>query len=292
MMCSGARDYKCWNASTFDGHDAARRIARAVLAMAESFPDFDADFLAHVEESIKSRKFSRASELSRLDERIAGIGRELSNLVEVLGRVGFSETLGFRLAELEAEKSRLTVDRLELLGRPEELLALPGIEELKKRAQLAIGKLAFDEPEFGRLMRRLIPRMIVSPFQAIDGGAVVLRAEIEVGFGPLLGLAHDDLGSLVVRTATVDLFDQPQRISLRNRIVALRDSGRTERDAATELGVTVTAAQAAMKLHRRMTSAGMTDPYRRLTAPPADSRKLRRHRHPRYRFEPIETSRP
>jgi hypothetical protein len=69
-------------------------------------------------------------------------------------------------------------------------------------------------------------------------------------------------------------------------VLALRAQGLTERAVAKELGITVTAAQRAAALDRMMKALGLTDPYVAIIEPPADYGKLRRHRHPRYRFEP------
>ena len=40
-MCSGARDYACWNVATFDGPKAATLLATTLLSVVESLPDFD-----------------------------------------------------------------------------------------------------------------------------------------------------------------------------------------------------------------------------------------------------------
>jgi len=45
--------------------------------------------------------------------------------------------------------------------------------------------------------------------------------------------------------------------------------------------------QRAVALGRRMASLGIQDPYLPLTAPPGDYERWRRHKHPRYRFEPL-----
>ena len=52
--------------------------------------------------------------------------------------------------------------------------------------------------------------------------------------------------------------------------------------------VTVTAAQHASALQRLMDDLGITDPYIPVWEPPEDGLKLRRHRHPRYKFEPLD----
>ena len=116
-------------------------------------------------------------------------------------------------------------------------------------------------------MHRLVPRIEVYPCQPLDGGAVVLRAELTANLAPLLGAAGDGLGGLMVGMATVNLFDAPQRIAYRERAVALRERGLTERATARELGLTQPAVQRTMALHRKMQAAGATDAYRRLMAP-------------------------
>jgi hypothetical protein len=62
----------------------------------------------------------------------------------------------------------------------------------------------------------------------------------------------------------------------------------TQREAAGQCGLTVTAAQDAAGLQRRMDALGLTDPYVAVTKPSDDYRKLRRHLHGRYRFESLE----
>ncbi len=69
--------------------------------------------------------------------------------------------------------------------------------------------------------------------------------------------------------------------------VAGRSShGKTEREVATELGITTTAAQRAVSLQRLMDKLGIQDPYQPVTKAPSEA-KLRRHLHSRYRFEAL-----
>ncbi len=287
LMCSGTRDYRCWNAATFDGAEAARRIAGAVLALAESLPEFDESFRSRVEAKAGASRDAKAGDLARLDGEIRRVGIELANLSDAFARTGFSPTLQNRLIEAEALKASLEFERSDVLRRPDEVPPLPPIEELKRLAREEVGRMAFDDPEFGRLMHWLVPRIEVFPHRLLDGGSIVLRARLTVNLGSLLGAAGDHLGGLIVRELTIDLFDPPQRAAYRERVVAMRGRGMTERATARELGLTVTAAQQAMVFDRRMREAGVEDPYRPLATPPEGDGKLRRHGHPRYRFEPL-----
>ena len=287
-MCSGVRDYTCWNAATFDGAEAARRLAEAVLSVAESLPDFDEAFRAKVEAEAGARRSARAGASARLVREAEAAGHELSNLLDAVARMGYSPALESRLTEAEARKARRDSELADLRRQPDEVPPLPPVAELKQRAREAVGRIAFDDPEFGRLMHRLVPKVEVFPYRPLDGGAVVLRAELTVNLAPLLGDAGGPLGGLIVRTVTVDLFDPPQRLAHRERVLALRGQGMTDRAAAQELGLTPTAVHRAMALHGRMQEVGAVDPYRRLVGPPDGDSKFRRHEHPRYRFQPLD----
>lgn len=288
LMCSGARAHRCWNGVTFDGADAARRLTGAVLTLAEGLPDFDRAFLADVEEAAGARRSARAEGLRRLDAEIRGVEAELINLVDAVAKMGHSAALQAHLAEVEAHKASLMSERSCLMRQPDEVPALPSPAELRERARSEVGRMAFDDPEFGRLMHVLVPRVEVFPYRLLDGGKVRLRAEMRVDLAPLLGAAGEALGGLISRSITVDLFDPPQRAAYRERVVAMRESGRTERQAAGDLGLTVTAAQNAIKLHRRMQASGLTDAYVPLLATPdGGGGRLRRQAHVRYQFEPL-----
>jgi len=288
LMCSGVREYACWNAATFDGALAGRRLAEAVLSLAESLPDFDEAFRAKVEEKARDRRSAGADASARVTREAEAAAQELANLPDAVARMGYSPALESRLAASEGRKARLDAELTDLRRQPDEVPPLPPVAELKSRAREAVGRFAFDDPEFGRLMHRLVTGLVVFPYQPLDGGAVKLRAELTVNLAPLAGAEGLPLGGLVVRTTTVDLFDPPQRVAFLERVVALRGRGSSERAAADKIGLTVTAAQRAMALHRMMREAGTADPYRRLAVPPEGDVKFRRHKHVRYAFRPLE----
>jgi site-specific DNA recombinase len=122
-----------------------------------------------------------------------------------------------------------------------------------------------------------------------DGGKVVLRARFRLQLASLI----PDVGTRTVlqkpleKTLEIDLFDMPQRALHREAIQELRGLGLTEREAAQRLGLTITAAQNAAALQRLMDKMGITDPYLPVVEPPSEG-KLRRHKHKRYHFEPLD----
>jgi hypothetical protein len=185
-------------------------------------------------------------------------------------------------------KFALEDERTTLLREPDEVPELPSIEVLKEKAREVVGQTDFADPAFGREMRVLLPRIEVFPFRSLDGGPVVLRARLTVNLASLLGTSDVAVGDLLCRTVWVDLFDAPQPVAFRERMVALLAAGRTARAAAQELGLTVTAGHRALALHRMMAQAGTTDPYQPVSTPPDDLGRMRRHKHPRYCFSPLD----
>ena len=155
--------------------------------------------------------------------------------------------------------------------------------------------MAPDSFEFAKLMRRLVPKIVVWPYRLFDGGHIALRAKYRLRLAGLLTdpRVREVLAKPLERVLTIDLFEKPQREAFRERVVAMRGTinsatGKryTEVEVARQLGITKTAAQRAAALQRRMDELEITDPYLPVIEPPDDYAKLRRHKHSRYHFEP------
>lgn len=288
MMCAGARDYACWLAATFDGSQAARRLTTAMLAAIEALPGYDDRFLAEARGAAAARRSARSQRLDQLGRELTQKRRELANLIAAFRASGSSPALQAELAATESDVARLAQEEEALLGEPDDLPPLPPIEELKTRAREAVARLDYGDPAFGRVMKTLMPDVIVLPYQCLDGGPVVLRAHATVSLAPLLGPSSPLVAELFDSPLTVDLFDPPQRVAFREQVVRLRLQGETEQAAAAQLGVTVTAAQRAASLNRLMEANGTDDAYRLLTSPPDGEGKCCRHLHTRYVFQPLE----
>lgn len=294
-MCDGARQYRCWNGVTADGPLAAEKISAAVLAAIENLPEFDEPFLAEVHAEADRLASGRSRELVQLEARLVELDQQLDNLIAFVAGGCGSERVRQEIQKLEQARETLRADRQQLLQTPVQRLDIPSLDELKGLARRSMQALGQDSWDFCKLMHRLIPRIVVLPYRPCDGGTPVLRAAFRLRPSQLLGdrQVSQALSQLLERVLTVDLFHPPQRIACRERIRQGRESGLTERQAAeasritVTVTVTVTAAQRAAALQRTMEALGLTDPYVPLASPPSDYPKLRRHLHPRYRFEPL-----
>ena len=233
----------------------------------------------------------REQKILDLQHQVTEVTRGIARILAFVGKMDGDPpaSLGEELQRLEREKSRLKGELIEIEHTPIHRIQIPPAGELRRLAQSCLKDLAPHSSEFARVMRKLVPRILVLPYRLCDGGALVLRATFRLELGNLLTdpRAAGALRQPLLRTVTVNLFDPPQREAFRERIVLARAQGMTERQAADQWGLTVTAAQAASVLQRTMNKRGLTDAYVPVQEPLEDCPKRRRHKSVDYTFEPL-----
>ncbi len=288
MMCSGNRAYRCWNGVAVDAAVAASKIAGAVLAEVAALPEFDPVFVAMVRDAAEAGHAEDDRRTSEYLLQEAEVARQIARLTKAIARMDESQALQDEFRSLEARRDELAFQRREIGRVPRAPVELPPVGLIRSLAGEAVEGVLRGSPEAGRLARRLIPRLEARPYRLCDGGSLVLRAPLTLDLAALIPDARvlEGRPGVLRRELSVDLFDMPQRAAHRERVVAMR-AGASERDVAKELGLTVAAAQKAAALDRRMRKLGLTDPYMFLEEPPEDQARMRRHKHPRYRFEPL-----
>ena len=232
---------------------------------------------------------ARAVELAKASSLVQNLLNQIGRVTDTIAEVGSSKALSEKLVSLEHKRDELLWREAALRQEQPEECPLPPVAEIKRLARELMATRAAALPEFNRIMKRLVPSIKVFPYRLCDGGAVVLRAKLVIDLTALVTNSSicGEMGGILRRQRTVDLFEPPQREKFRKQVVALRKTGLTERKIAAQLRLTVTATQKAAALQWIMDQRGLTDPYVQVTEPPDDCTKLRRHLHPRYRFEPL-----
>lgn len=297
LMCNGARQHRCWNGITFDGPFAAREIAAAVMKEIETFPEFSVELFKLVEEEAEKQGTSSRDRMEQIRREESRLDRYIGNIVSEIREGRPCPSLREELHRLENEKESLLRERYQIERIPCRSITIGSVEEVKKLARDVFRNLAPDSQEFSRLMQKLIPKILVFPYRLCDGGKIVLRARFTLSLVPLLPPSHHANGfsEILRKEIVIDLFEPPQREAFRKQIVKLRSpdpaedrpQGLTEKSISQMLGITKTAVQAAAVLQREMDRRGLSDPYVQVLEPPNDCPKLRRHHHPRYKFEPL-----
>jgi hypothetical protein len=289
-MCQGAKLHRCWLGVGCDGRLAAERIAAAVIQEIEGLPDFDVDFLEAVNAEAKRLDGERAGRQAELSAQVGKVEREIDNVMAFIRGGNSSPLVREELARLEEQLRQIQAETIRLIETRSDAIVIPPVAEIKTMARTVLSDAAKGSPEFGRAMKSIIPKIVVLPFRLSDGGHIGLRAGFRLSVSNLLPdrRVQETLQQPLQRVLRVDLFDPPQREACRRRILEMRASGLTESQAAKACHITITAAQRAAGLQRRMDALGLTDPYVAVTEPPDDYTKFRRHKHKRYRFEPLE----
>lgn len=292
LMCSGAREYKCWNGITFDGPSACRTLSSKLFEQISQLPGFDSKFMTELHKECELVDGDRTKRSDEIAVQIRGLERGTNNIVKAIRETGSSPSLLLELRKLEAKLGDLQAEQSELAESPRQRLVLPSVAEIERIAEETFKDLASDSQEFARQMRRIVGQIYVHPYRLCDGGHPVLRAEVQFNLVSFVTKETSGLSLLGDRLSgefIADLFVPPQRVAYRDDVMRLtQTTSLTEREIAARLGVTQPAVQYAKKLTREMQRMGLSDPYVALTEPPVDYAKLKRHKHQRYQFTPLD----
>ncbi len=291
LMCSGVRENCCWNSISISGAVATARVVEAITGEMYRLEGFEAQFRELLELAARDGGAVPARRLAEMRTREEALGRQKENMLAAIAQYGPKPMFQAKIEELESEERFSVAERHALERAQNRELRLPAsVGELRARLEDRFRALATDSPEFGDLVRRVVPLFQVYLVRLCDGGHLLPRARLT------LNLAGDEpdarrvagVTELLTRELTIDLFQPSQRERIREEAVRLAAQGLEQREVASRLPErpTQTAVHRALALDEEMRSRGLSTPYVLLTEPPADYTKLRRYRDHRYRFEP------
>jgi hypothetical protein len=293
LMCSGSREWNCWNSIGFDGARLCRSLVDAVQHELFQLEGFDAQFAELVREAGREVSGDLSQRYRELHSKETDLSRAKENLVAAIRQFGPRTMLNEQLDEIEKEEQNLARQRhlLELSGSQQ--LQLPEtIGELRALFEEQFQRLTTESSEFADLFSLVVPNIFVYLVRMCDGGHPVPRAKVTLN---LAGISPDalhvpSLGQMLNRDLTIDLYDPPQRERIREEAVQLAERGFNQKEIAEAIAEnpTVTAVQRALPLNRRMTDLGLTSPYVLVLEPPEDYTRWRRHKNERYDFRQLD----
>lgn len=288
LMCNGAREHRCWNGITFDGVLAAHLLSEAVLGAIDEMEDFDPTAIDRLQDDAKQADVKRLEQIQDIGKRIEVIEGKIDNAEKAILDGYDGQRLPMALQNLEYEHATLLAELDKLNALSANVPLLPTTEKLKSRARRMFDGIPVGTYEFGQKLKVVVPRIVVFPYRYCAGNSLVLRAKFRIQLANLVSDPRQRSAMMesLESKVTLDLFDSPQPVVFRERIMAARAS-MTEKQAADQYGITVTAAQYAARLHRKMERLRLNDAYVPLFAPPDDIHKFCRHKHIAFRFEPL-----
>lgn len=285
MMCSGARDYVCWNAMTVDAVQVADAVAGELLELVHGLPSFDEKWAAEYESQRSQLQVSQNAKLIGLEKDLADEQRALEHFVEALRNLGSSSAILEGIKSCETRIGLLQDDIHRLENTSSQHRTLPSLEEISAVADESFKNLAVECQEFGRLMKSVITEFFVLPYQLADGGHIQPRITFCVCLSALV--EQTDL-ELLQFDRIVDLAKKPKRLIFLNDIVRLVNAGHKHNDVGEQLGIFKTEVSNGMRLHRRMKELGVTDPWVPVTRVDEAKRSFKRVRNKLFKFEPLE----
>ena len=244
---------------------------------------------------VRDRSGSTPDDRRKLLSEEAELATEKENFKAAIKVLGAHSMLVEQFKDIETREQGLAVRRRRLEHLRSKDLELPeSLGELRQQLEDNFLRLASDSPEFGDLMRQLVPEFFVYLVRLVDGGHPLPRAKVKL---TLAGVVPDvalvpGLGELLTRELTLDLFERPpQRERIRVEAVRLAADHVPQRKIAallTDEKPKQAAVQDALDLDRKMKELGLVTPYVLVMEPPEDYPKLRRHKNSEYEFQPRE----
>ena len=289
LMCNGPREWHCWNSIGVDGTIACERIIGAITSEIYQLDGFDQQFLELLQSEGTD---AHPEEWERLRQDEARVAREMGNLTAAIAEYGPSSAFRDKLLELQAAERDNGAKRWQIEQRRQPL-QLPGsIAELRALFEQELRNLSLDSFDLGNLLRRLVPEFHVYLVRRFDGGHLLPRAKVKLDLAGIVpDLTHlPGATELMTRTVTLDLFEPTQTERIREEAMLLQAQGLGQREISRKIAEhpTQTAVYNALKLGRKMQELGLQSPYVTIFEPPADYLKLRRPKHPRYAFTPLD----
>ena len=287
LMCTGARDYACWNAMTISGPDVAIAVSAQIRQFIESMEGFDAEWVAEYQRQRESFASEKNGELESLQKELVATQRKLGIQSDAMEKIGVSDSIVARIKELDNLvldlNDKISSAKKKMGSRPE----LPSMEKIKSVCNEVFNELSIESVEFANLMRNAITDFYVLPYRLVDGGHVQPRVRYSVSLASFLPHLEVDLPILQFE-GEVDLAKQPVRVVIREDVVAMVEQEMKHAAIAEQLGVTKTEVGNAMALHRCMLANGISDPWVPMTSEEQVRDYFKRVRNSRFKFRPID----
>ena len=106
-------------------------------------------------------------------------------MTEAIADIGNSPSLKDKLKSLENQLEETEVALSELREGQRDQIELPSLDDIRAAAEELFTTFVPEDQEAARLLRRLIPKMVVTPVRLCDDGAVVARVKLTLNLAAL-----------------------------------------------------------------------------------------------------------
>ena len=192
-MCSASREWRCWNSFGFNGRLRSQGSCWQSPPSSTQLDGFEDQFADMVRLAQRDRSGSTADDWRQLLSDEVALAKEKENFNNAIKMFGARSMLLEQMNGIETREQDLARRRRRLEQLRTKTLELPeSIGELRQQWEDNFARLAIDSPEFGELMRQLVPDFCVYLVRLVDGGHPLPRAKVKL---TLTGIVPDAAGS-------------------------------------------------------------------------------------------------
>lgn len=171
LACSGSREWHCWNSIAFNGALAATRLVEVVTNELFRLTDFDVQYAELIQIAMENRLSGSSDRWAALTRDEAKLSRDRENVKSTIAAYGPGPLTRQMFDELAQTEQRIAHDRWQLESVSARQLVVPSsTAELRGLLEEQFTRLAIESPEFGDLMRLLVPDFQVYLVRLCDGG--------------------------------------------------------------------------------------------------------------------------
>jgi len=285
LQCSNRGDPaqgECWNHIQVNGDIVRTRMHNLLLGLCDDRPDVKKILVKIALAECERLRGRGDRETDRIQADIKRLDKERSNIADAIRCGGEIDVL---VELLQRTTVQLEGAKMKLANLQEQSDVVPVIADTDAvEAQLPniFDHLLANSYELSALLRRVIPKFVVHPLQAVDSGKPVARAKVTFNFAALAdrspaGEYEPRLGDFSVM---LDLFAPPAHVRCLDAAVQLR--GEHPAWSAERIATTITestgqrierwSVRGALKLHKTMQDLASAAPYVPITDPASVSR--------------------
>jgi hypothetical protein len=264
----------CWNHVTFSGERARVAMIDILLARTDRHPAAKRAMLDEMWDQIQRASGRSNRDRENTEREIGELRNQAERLATAIAEGGSMKSLVQKLKvidkALKAAEKRL---RQSEEDAPESKFP-KSQEEFCVDPREALIELSRTSFEFGDLMRKIFPEFVIQPVQALDSGLVRPRAYLTLDLSALLPPGTANAAAELV---VVDLFDPALHIKHLAAVVKLEEQKRQAKEKhslnilARELKIGRMTVRRALAYRKLMAVAGLDEPYRVLSAAPAQA---------------------
>lgn len=268
-----ARGQTCWNHVLVPMAPLRKFIVELLVKRFHSSSAFREVLLPAVQEQLQHHQREHESSRHRQSAEIAILKKKEQNIRQ---SIGISETLtGEQLESLVGDLAIVTKDLAakQQLARLAESSRKPPAEtsdgQIVDRLEEVLTFLVGSSFEMAETIRRLIPRCVIVPVQAWDGGQVYPRAKLYIR-GNIADFEQLD-------EVVVNLFEPPLHIRRMSDAVKLRSQQPrpTLKEIGAALGTSYMTIKRSLHYAKVMQELNVTEPFRELYSKPEKAARWR-----------------